>query len=167
MRSVQKRDPRGTLSRRSAAYLVAQVLPDGTVTRVIVASERQPTVLHGEQNVVLAAAQGATYADAERRLVASVTRPGQTPYPTTTPQVPIPRTPTEQPLPLPLPSTTPEEARWKDRAAWTGAGLIGGAVGWLVARSLAAALAGGAIVVGGGLLYRDWSRARMLEGRRG
>lgn len=163
-------DTRGRLARPAQAYLVAQLLPDGSVGGVLVSSERQPEPLRGGQSVVVAEARGATFADAHDRLVAAVTRPApQSPYPLPPGQgpLPIPRTPsTDLPATLP-PGTTPEEARWKDRAAWTGIAVLGGAAGWLIWRSLAAATVAGAAVVGGGMLVRDWNRARLLDGRRG
>lgn len=109
-----------------------------------------------------------------------ITRPGQIPYPLPpsapmplpTPRFPLPPTPAPTPIErqptesAPVPSTTPEEARLKDRLAWTGIGLAGAGAGWLLFKSLAAATGVGLAVVAGGMLLRDYNSARMFEDMR-
>lgn len=63
------------------AYLIAQVPPDGGAPRVSIFSEAEPTVLHGERNVVLDRAQGATFAEADQRLRAAHGMPARQPPP--------------------------------------------------------------------------------------
>lgn len=92
-----------------------------------------------------------------------VRQPPPSPYPLPLPSTPapspIPRQPATEAPPL-AQSTTPEEARLKDRLAWTGIGLAGAGAGWLIFKSLAAATGIGVAAVAGGMLLRDYNRAR-------
>lgn len=88
-----------------------------------------------------------------------VRQPPQSPYP-------LPSTPTTEAPPVLAPGTTPEEARFRDRLAWTGIGLAGAGAGWLLFKSLAAATGIGVAAVAGGMLLRDYNRARLLEDMR-
>lgn len=63
------------------AYLIARVPPDGGAPHVSIFSEAEPTVLHGERNVVLDRVQAATYAEAEQRLRAAYGMPARQPPP--------------------------------------------------------------------------------------
>lgn len=102
----------------------------------------------------------------DRRGIVRQTPPSPYPLPlpstpAPTPRFPIERQPTEAP-----PVTTPEEARFKDRLAWTGIGIAGAVAGGLLFKSLAAATGVGLAAVAGGMLLRDYNRARAFEDMR-